>query len=568
MILALSGFWLVFLSILAFVFIISLIIVFHEFGHFMLARKSGIKCYEFSIGMGPAIYKHQFKETLFCIRAIPLGGYVSMAGEQIADETLKDGDRVGLTIDDNKVIKIDLNTDNVCDIRGVVIEKDLLDVDENGMYIIIADDDNVEHTYEISENAVYQLTAKSSLQVTPYKDTFDSKGLLPRFLTLFAGPLMNFVLAILLYFIYFCAVGVPNYSSTLIGSVGTGYVGETVFNSGDEIVSVNNKTVSSWNEFDVVLDEEYKNNNFNLTIKLKRNGETIIKEISPNIIINSIGLSNLQVNDNTYPDSLASKAIVGNVALRYFNDNKNGKYLMNNGDVITKMRVDTFVSKNNYKEGEVILVNNFDDIVSNLKDVDVAKVYFEYYSVEKAKENPNDPYVKLEDSLPLETWSNETLNNQRINKIDFKLGISPTYHFDFGGVFVSTFKGFWKDFTLIFRTLKLLIAPSGVRQVGVSDLSSVVGIFGMVQNIILGGILPLLSFAAMLSVNIGIMNLLPIPALDGGRIVFLGYELITGRKPNKKFESTLNNVFFILLMILFIYVTFNDIKRIGFIFRI
>lgn len=568
MILALSGFWLVFLSILAFVFIISLIIVFHEFGHFMLARKSGIKCYEFSIGMGPAIYKHQFKETLFCIRAIPLGGYVSMAGEQIADETLKDGDRVGLTIDDNKVIKIDLNPDNVCDIRGVVIEKDLLDVDENGMYIIIADDDNVEHTYEISENAVYQLTAKSSLQVTPYKDTFDSKGLLPRFLTLFAGPLMNFVLAILLYFIYFCAVGVPNYSSNLIGSVGTGYVGETVFNSGDEIVSVNNKTVSSWNEFDVVLDEEYKNNNFNLTIKLQRNGETIIKEISPNIIINSIGLSNLQVNDNTYPDSLASKAIVGNVALRYFNDNKNGKYLMNNGDVITKMRVDTFVSKNNYKEGKVILVNNFDDIVSNLKDVDVAKVYFEYYSVEKAKENPNDPYVKLEDSLPLETWSNETLNNQRINKIDFKLGISPTYHFDFGGVFVSTFKGFWKDFTLIFRTLKLLIAPSGVRQVGVSDLSSVVGIFGMVQNIILGGILPLLSFAAMLSVNIGIMNLLPIPALDGGRIVFLGYELITGRKPNKKFESTLNNVFFILLMILFIYVTFNDIKRIGFIFRI
>lgn len=568
MILALSGFWLVFLSILAFVFIISLIIVFHEFGHFMVARKSGIKCYEFSIGMGPAIYKHQFKETLFCIRAIPLGGYVSMAGEQIADETLKDGDRVGLTIEDNKVIKIDLNPDNVCDIRGVVIEKDLLDVDENGMYIIIADDDNVEHTYEISDNAVYQLTAKSSLQVTPYKDTFDSKGLLPRFLTLFAGPLMNFVLAILLYFIYFCAIGVPNYSLNLIGSVGTGYVGETVFNSGDEIVSVNNKTVSSWDEFDVVLDEEYKNNNFNLIIKLKRNGETIIKEISPNIIINSIGLSNLQVSDNTYPDSLTSKAIVGNVALRYFNDNKNGKYLMNNGDVITKMRVDTFVSKNNYKEGEVVLVNNFDDIVSNLKDVDVAKVYFEYYSVEKAKENPNDPYVKLEDSLPLETWSNETLNNQRINKIDFKLGISPTYHFDFGGVFVSTFKGFWKDFTLIFRTLKLLIAPSGVRQVGVSDLSSVVGIFGMVQNIILGGILPLLSFAAMLSVNIGIMNLLPIPALDGGRIVFLGYELITGRKPNKKFEAILNNVFFILLMILFIYVTFNDIKRIGFIFRI
>ena len=87
----------------------------------------------------------------------------------------------------------------------------------------------------------------------------------------------------------------------------------------------------------------------------------------------------------------------------------------------------------------------------------------------------------------------------------------------------------------------------------------------MVLQLVQTGILPILAFTAMLSVNIGIMNLLPIPALDGGRIVFLGYELITRRKPNKKFELVLNNVFFILLMILFIYVTFNDVMRLTFI---
>ena len=120
---------------------------------------------------------------------------------------------------------------------------------------------------------------------------------------------------------------------------------------------------------------------------------------------------------------------------------------------------------------------------------------------------------------------------------------------------------FWDDFTLIFRTLKLLIAPSDVRQVGVSDLSSFVGIFSMVEQYLSAGLLPLLAFAALLSVNIGVMNLLPIPALDGGRLIFLLVEAITRKKPSKKVEATINNIFFILLMLLFVFVTFNDVLR-------
>ena len=83
----------------------------------------------------------------------------------------------------------------------------------------------------------------------------------------------------------------------------------------------------------------------------------------------------------------------------------------------------------------------------------------------------------------------------------------------------------------------------------------------MVLQLVQTGILPILAFTAMLSVNIGIMNLLPIPALDGGRIIFLLYELITRRKPNKNFENILTIIFFVLLMLLFIFVTYNDIMR-------
>ena len=68
MILALTGFPLVVVSIIAFAIIISVIISIHEFGHFFFARKAGILCHEFSIGMGPIIYKKKFGETMFCIR--------------------------------------------------------------------------------------------------------------------------------------------------------------------------------------------------------------------------------------------------------------------------------------------------------------------------------------------------------------------------------------------------------------------------------------------------------------------------------------------------------------------
>lgn len=68
-------------ALLAFVFMLSFIVVIHEFGHFIVARHFGVYCNEFSIGMGPCIYQKKGKQTTFSIRAILLGGYVSMAGE-------------------------------------------------------------------------------------------------------------------------------------------------------------------------------------------------------------------------------------------------------------------------------------------------------------------------------------------------------------------------------------------------------------------------------------------------------------------------------------------------------
>ena len=119
MVLALSGFGLVLVAIIAFVLILGLIIVIHEGGHFFFARRAGILCHEFSIGMGPVIYKKKFTETTFCIRAIPIGGFVSMAGEEVSSELIKKGDKIGLNINnDDKVYEIVVNDKIEAKVRG------------------------------------------------------------------------------------------------------------------------------------------------------------------------------------------------------------------------------------------------------------------------------------------------------------------------------------------------------------------------------------------------------------------------------------------------------------------
>lgn len=75
-----------FMSIIYFILILSALIIVHELGHLITAKRFGVYCSEFSIGMGPAIYKHQFKETAFAIRLLPIGGFVAMAGEEGVDD--------------------------------------------------------------------------------------------------------------------------------------------------------------------------------------------------------------------------------------------------------------------------------------------------------------------------------------------------------------------------------------------------------------------------------------------------------------------------------------------------
>lgn len=553
-------------KIIVFIIMISVIVCVHEFGHFYFAKKAGVLCHEFSIGMGPAIYKKKKGETTFSIRAIPIGGYVSMAGEQMSEDMISEGDELGLNLEGGKVKEIVLSKKKAYDVFGKVVRRDLYSRHGEPLEIVLEHEDGSVVTYPVMKDAFY-VFEKSSMQIAPYERCFESKSLWQRFISLFAGPLMNFVLAIVIYLICAFITGTPNYSSTVIGEVDSDFPAGQYLQEGDRIKSVNGVSVSKWTDFSKVMNDEVANGEITTTLVIERDGEEKTFVIDNYVVINSIGLSNIGITKDYYGDlSIPSGASVGSVGLRYKTDPDDDAIQISTGDVITAIQV--CEGSSGYKEDGWVSVSNWSDIIKALKDVSNSKVYFQFYNYKNENFDTNeDGTYTLYNTHDLknqvvESYTDEVLTNQRIDKIKVYIGVSPVYHHSFFEMVGAAFKNFWSDFTLIFRTLKLLIWPSEVRQVGINNLSGFVGIFDMLGSYISAGITALLLFMALISVNIGVMNLLPIPALDGGRILFLIIEGITRKPINKKVETWVNNIMFILLMALMIYVTYHDILRI------
>ena len=550
---------LIILSIIAFIVIISVIVALHELGHFIVATKFKVLCYEYSIGMGPIIYKKKSKksETQFSIRAVPLGGYVSMAGEDILADDIKKEASVGVNFDDDdKVSEIILDPNQDAQARGKCTDIDLIGKDQEELYITL-DVDGEENQYTVNPNATYIFEKNSRLQIAPYERTIDAKPVWQRILVYLAGPLMNFILAIFIYLIVAFSTGVQNLSSNKIGGVSENYPAYGILQEGDEIKSVNGKEINSWTDYQTVSSEIYKRYETTLTIMVLRDNEEKEFVIEAYTGYNSIGLSNYNLEQKdlklqTIPGTEVQGLKVGVVGLRY-KDSSDEKYEKNiaKDDYITEIKID------NQDKKELTSWGELSKLINKIYDKESHEIRFTYYH----KNGDNYEKIDYSDCKVIEPYTSEVLSSQNVDNISNYIGIKSTYHFDFIGCIGQAFSNFWNDFTLIFRTLKLLIAPSGVRQIGVQNLSSFVGIFGMIKKYIASGFLTLLSFAAMLSVNIGIVNLLPIPALDGGKILFALIELITKKKLPKKVEIIINVIFYVLLLGLLVYVTYNDILR-------
>ncbi len=338
------------MSILLTLLIIAVLILVHEWGHFITARRIGIPVYEFSIGFGYKLFSHKKNGVEYSLRLVPLGGFVRMAGEELGDPD-----------------------------------------DPNG---------------------------------------FNRRTPLEKIRVSFAGPFMNFVLAIFIFIYSYSFIGIPKASDqpvigTVIAEKPAALAG---IKAGDRIISVNGTPVESWQEFDNLTG---KSENGELQLKISRNNQSMTFKVTP-VKLDSTGNRGIGV-------------------LNTVNYEKQG--------IITSI----------------------------------------------------------------------------------KLGLQQTYQLTL----------------LLLSALGMLV--SGGASMG--DLAGPVGITRMVGEFAQVGMVFLLNFAAFLSINLGLMNLLPIPALDGSKIVFALVEAIRRKPLDPDKEGFINWIGFMFLIGLMVIVTFNDIVR-------
>lgn len=334
------------MSILWSIIIFGLLILVHEFGHFITAKRNDVKVNEFSLGMGPKIFDTKKGDTIYTLRLLPIGGFVRMAGMEDQDQD---------------------------DPRG-----------------------------------------------------FNKKTVGQRMAIIFAGPLMNFITALLLFILAFMVVGIPS-NNNVIGEVLQGQPADLAgLQPGDRIVDINGEKVETWQDL--------------VTIIHGSPGE------------------------------------------------------------------------------EVVLTIHRDDRVQVVKVV--------------PRKDPESGFGLIG---IMQSWERKGLFTAT------SLGLKQAY-----------------EFTKLLVVSLVQMITGAIKP----EVAGPVGVVSMVGEVSRFGIGSLMTFAGILSINLGLINLFPIPALDGSRLVFLAFEGLRGRPVDPAKENFIHLIGFVLLMALMVIITYQDILRV------
>ncbi|KOR13822.1 zinc metalloprotease [Staphylococcus carnosus] len=421
------------ITILAFIIVFGVLVSVHEYGHMFFAKRAGIMCPEFAIGMGPKIFSFRKNETLYTIRLLPVGGYVRMAGDGIDEVPVEPGMSVKIKLNDKDEITHIILDDQHKFQQAEVIEIKKCDF-KNKMYVEgITSYDDERHRYYIAKEA-YFVEGGSLIQIAPRNRQFMHKKPYQKFLTLFAGPLFNFILALVIF------IGLAYYQGTPTNSVkqvADHYPAqEAGLKSGDKIEQIGSHKISTFDDIQKALDS---NKDKPVKVTYERDGKNKTVELTPKKV----------------------------------------------------------------KEG--------------------------------TKVSP---------------------------KISYKIGYQPqSEHSSLIEPLVAGVQQFVKAGTLIFTAIVAMIGSIFTGGFSFDMLNGPVGIYHNVDTVVKTGIINLIGWTALLSVNLGLMNLLPIPALDGGRILFVLYEAVFRKPVNKKAETYIIGAGAVFVIIIMILVTWNDIQR-------
>lgn len=441
-----------------FIVSISVLVSFHELGHFWIARKAGVKVLRFSIGFGKVLWSYQKNPdaTEYVISAIPLGGYVKMVDER----------------------------------EGPVKEEDL-----------------------------------------PF--AFNRQSLLARTAIVAAGPLFNLVLAFALFWSVL-VIGETGIKP-ILGVVEQGTLAARAgFVEGDEILSVNDKSTPTWTEALSVLISSALDGQKEIKVAVKnfddqqsvRTLNVAEKDIeNPDVLFQRLGFK---------PWSPKLQPIIGNVLA----DSAALAAGLQQGDLIVSA---DGVPMNDWMEW-VAYVKKHPDVAINLiieRDGVRLPITITPKSVEV--EQKSEGKIGASVYVP-EELMNSVLVEYSLSPLEaIPAAIETTYSYS-----VSTLK----------MMAKMLIGKASVE-----NLSGPISIAQYAGQSATMGLVHFIKFMALVSVSLGVLNLLPIPVLDGGHLMFFAIEGVKGSPVSEKIQIFFQQIGIALLVSLMALAMFLDIQR-------
>ena len=354
--------------------------------------------------------------------------------------------------------------------------------------------------------------------------TFESRPKWQRALVMLAGPVANFLLAIGLLSILF-ASSVERQFIPEVTTISSSYFQEnSSLKGGDVLIAINNKRVSSLQDIRLEL--------------LSLSGKTGT--------IDFVFLSSL--NRSEYTVSLPVTDYLSNQDEQNEPENFMGFNLsMKLQPTIGAIAKDSLARVNGLKVNDRILevnnqlINSFEDVQIFLRDYQGTDINL------KVERESKTVFL----NIPLGVRKNPDGLEEKY------IGVMPGLK---RSIFESFYKGAYETYNLSLKTL-MFVGKMITRDLGTQNLSGPIGIVKMAGDTANAGLLPFLYLMALLSISLGVLNLLPIPVLDGGQLVMLGIEAVRGSPMSEKMENLFFMFGWVAVGSLMIFAIYNDISK-------
>jgi len=443
-------------TLLSFVLAIAILVTVHEFGHFIVAIKLGIKVEKFSIGFGPAIFswRGKYDNIEYVIAAIPLGGYVKMLGENLDEQG-------------------DASTEKLSD---------------------------EERARAFHLQAVWKRAAVAS-----------------------AGPIFNFIFAIVAYM---CVAWLgQQVMPPVIGHVAANSVSERAgLQAEDHLVVLNGQHLHAWTQFeeglkntvghDIQLDVERDGHPFSVTLPVAAgNQDALLVNVSED----SLGLS---LGTQVFVDSVVKGSPAEAAGLK-----AGDEFLQVNGKVLNGVRHLIREIQSNAGQPVSLLV---------LRDG-----------------------VSLSLKLTPKAKNEHGVGKAGVHLVSKPLSEPVLYQM---GVWDGVLYGFERTYEMTVLTVQVMgkMVTAAISPENLGGPIAIAQLAGRTADL---GLVAFITFLALISVNLGVLNLLPVPVLDGGHLVYLGLEKLRGKPLSEAMMERTQMVGILLIGMLMVFAFYNDLMR-------